>query len=89
MSAIFFLIGCSVTLALIFLGAFFWANRSGQHEDTYTPAVRILFEDELQGDVSHDGKAGNVNSQPIPEKDGIASDPHPDKVRDVQQIPAK
>lgn len=61
MSAIFFLIGCSVMLALIFLVAFFWANKSGQHEDTYTPAVRILFDDELRGegeDVSHDGKAG-------------------------------
>lgn len=89
MSAIFFLIGCSITLALIFLGAFFWANRSGQHEDTYTPAVRILFDDELRGDVSHDGKASSVNSQPIPEKDEIASDLHPDKAPDVQQIPAK
>ena len=61
MSAIFFLIGCSVMLALIFLVAFFWANKSGQHEDTYTPAVRILFDDELREegeDVSHDGKAG-------------------------------
>ncbi|SFB84095.1 cytochrome oxidase maturation protein, cbb3-type [Parapedobacter composti] len=46
MSVIFFLIGCSVFIALIFLGAFFWANKTGQHEDTYTPSVRILFEDE-------------------------------------------
>lgn len=54
MSAIFFLIGCSVLMALIFLVAFFWANKTGQHEDTYTPSVRILFDDELrQGDVSH------------------------------------
>lgn len=47
MMAIFFLIGCSVFVALIFLAAFFWANKSGQHEDTYTPAVRMLFDDEL------------------------------------------
>lgn len=53
MSAIFFLIGCSVFMALIFLGAFFWANKSGQHEDTYTPSVRILFDDDPMGDVSH------------------------------------
>lgn len=46
MSAIFFLIGCSVFIALIFLAAFFWANKSGQHEDTYTPSVRILFDDD-------------------------------------------
>jgi len=56
MSAIFFLIGCSVLMALIFLAAFFWANKSGQHDDTYTPSVRILFDDELQGDVSHSNK---------------------------------
>lgn len=46
MSAIYFLIGCSVVIALIFLIAFFWANKDGQHDDTYTPAIRILFEEE-------------------------------------------
>lgn len=46
MTIIYFLIGCSVMLALIFLGAFFWAQRSGQNEDLYTPAMRILLEDE-------------------------------------------
>ena len=46
MSAIFFLIGCSILIALIFLGAFFWANSSGQHEDTYTPSLRILLDDD-------------------------------------------
>lgn len=52
MSVIFFLIGCSVFIALIFLAAFFWANKSGQHEDTYTPSIRMLFDD----DVEDDGK---------------------------------
>ena len=47
MSAIFFLIGCSVFIALIFLAAFFWANKSGQHDDTYTPSIRMLFDDEV------------------------------------------
>jgi len=47
MSAIYFLISCSVIIALIFLIAFFWASKSGQHDDTYTPAMRILFDDEL------------------------------------------
>jgi len=46
MNIIFFLIGCSVLIALFFLGAFFWASKNGQHEDTYTPSVRILFDDE-------------------------------------------
>ncbi len=50
MSIIFFLIGCSVFIALIFLGAFFWANKTGQNDDTYTPSVRILFDDEVKSD---------------------------------------
>ena len=46
MSIIYFLIGCSVMLALFFLAAFFWAQRSGQHDDLYTPSIRILLDDE-------------------------------------------
>jgi len=47
MSIIFMLIGCSVFVALLFLGAFFWANKTGQNDDTYTPSVRILFDDDV------------------------------------------
>lgn len=46
MSVIYFLIGCSVVLALIFLTAFFWAQRTGQNEDLYTPSVRILLDED-------------------------------------------
>lgn len=46
MKIIFFLIVISLIVALIFLGAFFWAVRSGQYEDEYTPSVRILLDDE-------------------------------------------
>lgn len=48
MAILYFLIGCSVLVALIFLGAFFWALKSGQHDDVYTPSVRILFDDEVK-----------------------------------------
>lgn len=48
MSIIFMLIGCSVFVALLFLGAFFWANKTGQNDDTYTPSVRILFDDDVE-----------------------------------------
>lgn len=44
---IYVLIGFSILLALIFLLAFFWAIRSGQNDDLYTPGVRILFDDEV------------------------------------------
>jgi len=50
MNIIFFLIGCSIFIALVFLGAFFWATRSGQHDDTYTPSVRILFDNEISSE---------------------------------------
>ena len=50
MTIIFLLIGISLLVALTFLGAFFWAVRSGQYEDDYTPAVRMLFEDEVGPD---------------------------------------
>jgi len=49
MSILYFLIGCSILIALVFLGAFFWASKTGQHDDTYTPSIRILFDDEDTG----------------------------------------
>ena len=45
MEVIFLLILISLTIALAFLGAFFWANKSGQFDDDYTPSIRILFPD--------------------------------------------
>ena len=46
MSIIYFLIGCSLLMAIGFLGAFFWAQRNGQNDDLHTPGMRILLEDE-------------------------------------------
>jgi len=46
MTIIYFLIGCSLLLAVCFLGAFFWAQRSGQNDDLHTPAMRMLLEDD-------------------------------------------
>jgi cbb3-type cytochrome oxidase maturation protein len=36
----------SLIIALGFLGAFIWAIKTNQYEDDYSPAVRILFDDE-------------------------------------------
>jgi len=52
MSIIYFLIGCSVLLALIFLAAFLWAQRSGQNDDLYTPSMRILLDDEVNEPIN-------------------------------------
>ena len=46
MNMIYMLIGFSILLALLFLLAFFWASKSGQHDDLFTPGVRVLFEEE-------------------------------------------
>ena len=40
------LIGFSLLVAVGFLIAFLWSVKSGQFSDTYTPSVRMLFEDE-------------------------------------------
>ena len=45
MSVILVLIVTSIIVAVVFLGAFYWAVRSGQYDDTYSPSVRMLFEE--------------------------------------------
>lgn len=56
MFIIFLLIGISVAVAACFLGAFLWAVRSGQYDDDYTPAVRMLFENETSAEKTKDRK---------------------------------
>ena len=45
MTVIFFLIAVGAVVAGGFLAAFAWAVRSGQFDDTTTPAVRVLLDD--------------------------------------------
>jgi cbb3-type cytochrome oxidase maturation protein len=47
MSVIYILLSISIIVAIIFFIAFITAVRSGQYDDSYTPSVRMLFEDEL------------------------------------------
>ncbi len=47
MSVIYILITVSICVAVLFLGAFIKAVKSGQYDDDYTPSVRMLFDDEL------------------------------------------
>jgi cbb3-type cytochrome oxidase maturation protein len=42
MDTLFLLIGISLCIGICFLGAFFWAFRTGQFEDTTTPGMRVL-----------------------------------------------
>ncbi len=45
MEIMIILISASLLLALFFLYMFIKATRKGQFRDTYTPSVRILFDD--------------------------------------------
>jgi len=47
MGVIYILLTISIIVALIFFIAFVVAVRNGQFDDSYTPSVRILFDDEL------------------------------------------
>ena len=47
MSVIYILLSISIVVAVIFFVAFIYAVRKGQYDDSYTPSVRMLFEDEL------------------------------------------
>jgi len=46
LSVIFVLIAISMVVAGGFLIGFLWAVKKGQYEDTYSPSVRILFDDQ-------------------------------------------
>ena len=45
MSVVFVLVFAAIIMAGAFLIAFVWSVKNGQYEDTYTPSVRILFDD--------------------------------------------
>ena len=47
MSVIYILLSISIIVAVFFFVAFIYAVRKGQFDDSYTPSVRILFDDEL------------------------------------------
>ena len=53
MSVIYVLLTISICVAVVFFVAFIVAVRSGQYDDSYTPSVRMLFEDELKKETSN------------------------------------
>ena len=56
MSVIVLLIAAGGTVAAAFLCAFAWAVQSGQFDDTCTPAVRVLLDENRTR--KEDGKTG-------------------------------
>ncbi|HTO38904.1 MAG TPA: cbb3-type cytochrome oxidase assembly protein CcoS [Brumimicrobium sp.] len=45
MGIIYVMLFVSLLIAMLFLGAYLWATKSGQFDDDYTPSVRMLFDD--------------------------------------------
>ena len=56
MSVVFVLVFAAIIMAGAFLIAFIWSVKNGQYEDTYTPSVRILFDDPPMKEVEETEK---------------------------------
>lgn len=54
MKIMLFLILVSLTVAAGFLLAFLFASRNGQFDDDYTPAIRMLFDDNIPAENKQD-----------------------------------
>lgn len=52
----FLLIGVSFVVAFVFLVLFIWAVKRGQYDDTFTPSIRILFDDDLEPTIENKDK---------------------------------
>ena len=50
MIVLYLLIPLSIVIAAIFLLGFIWAVRSGQYEDTSTPSLRPLMDDNTKNE---------------------------------------
>ena len=58
------LIGVSLLVASGFLYAFIMSVRSGQYDDTHTPAVRMLFDDEIRTERNNETQKTAINTEP-------------------------
>jgi len=61
MSVIYILLSISVIVAIIFFVAFMIAVKKGQYDDSYTPSIRMLFEDELVKNKTKPTKTKKTN----------------------------
>lgn len=66
MGIIVLLISISLCIAIGFLISFLWNMKSGQYDDTYSPSVRMLFDDSANGKATNPDK---VEKRKKPDKD--------------------
>jgi cbb3-type cytochrome oxidase maturation protein len=62
MTIIVLLIAISLSIAVLFLVIFYWNMKSGQYDDTYTPSVRMLFDNKspAEGNTKPDNASDPV-----------------------------
>jgi cbb3-type cytochrome oxidase maturation protein len=58
MGIIVLLISISLLIAIGFLISFLWSMKNGQFDDTYSPSVRMLFEDKVIDKTVNENKHG-------------------------------
>ncbi|MCB0451391.1 MAG: cbb3-type cytochrome oxidase assembly protein CcoS [Aequorivita sp.] len=68
MTIIYMLLAISVFVALIFFALFIFSVKKGQYDDTYTPSVRMLFDDELVKEGLSNKKNTPKENKTNPEK---------------------
>ena len=61
MSVVFLLIIIGILVASVFLIAFIWAVKTGQFDDSYTPSVRILFDDNISSSTKDEDQMIDMN----------------------------
>lgn len=76
MTIIVLLIAISLSIAVLFLVIFYWNMKSGQYDDTYTPSVRMLFDNESlkEPEKKPDSAPGPVKGSP----EGKGNDDYPE-----------
>lgn len=60
MSVFFILVGVSICVAGIFLGAFIWNIKTDQYEDQQGAAMRILFDNNIENESSNNKNNSDI-----------------------------
>ncbi|MFD2564362.1 cbb3-type cytochrome oxidase assembly protein CcoS [Aquimarina rubra] len=63
MGVIYVLLTISIVVAIVFFVAFILSVKNGQYDDTYTPSIRMLFDDELVKESKEKSSVPTKNNQ--------------------------
>lgn len=63
MEIVYLTIGISILVAIFFFIMFIKSIKSGQYEDTFTPSVRMLFDDELVNEPKKENSNQTTNNK--------------------------